>query len=329
MNKKTVVTVVVIVILAVVIALVAITKAFRASEPTLIQGEVEAQEYKISSKLPGRIDSICVHQGQDVKKGELIYVMATPEVDAKLEQAEAARRAAAAQKSKVDAGAREQVIKSAKAVVEEVQLMVDYAQKSYDRVEALYQDGVVPLQKRDEVKVNLDVAKQKLQMATQQYQMAKEGAQWEDKVAAGALVDRAQGAVNEVESYLADAAQLSPIDGEISSVIAQVGELVSTGYPVVTVVDMRSAWVSFNVTEDLLPQMNKGKKLEVYVPGLDKNIELQIQSISVEADYATWSSTRSKGGFDIRTFEIKAIPTSKDTGLRVGMTVLYELPSTK
>ncbi len=329
MNKKTVVAVAVIVTIAVVVALVAITNALRGSELTLIQGEVDATEYKISSKLAGRIDTIRVHQGQEVKKGELLYVMATPEVGAKLEQAQAARTAAAAQKSKVDAGARKQIIASAKAVVEEVQLMVEYAQKSYDRVEALYQDGVVSLQKRDEVKVNLDVAKQKLQMATQQYQMAKEGAQWEDKVAAGALVDRAQGAVNEVESYLADASQLSPIDGEISSVIAQVGELVSTGYPVMTVVDMRSAWVSFNVTENLLPQLPKGKKLDVYVPGLDKNIELEIVSISVEADYATWSSTRSKGGFDIRTFELRAVPTTKDTGLRVGMTVVYELPSTK
>ncbi len=325
MSKKLTISIAIIVVLAVIAGLVITTHVMRSNQSLILQGEVDASEHKISSKLPGRIDQIAVREGQTVSKGDLIFVMETPEVDAKLQQAEAAQTAAQAQKNKVDKGAREQTIESAKAVVQEVTLLVDYAQKSYDRVQALYEDGVVPLQKRDEVKVELDIVKQKLEIAKQQYNLAVEGARSEDKTAAGALVQGAEGAVKEVKSYLADASQYSPIDGEISGIIAEPGELVATGYPVVTVIDMKNAWVTFNVKEDLLPQLSKGQKINVFVPGLGRDIELQIQSIAVQADYATWSSTRSKGGFDIRTFEVKAYPTEQNSDLRVGMTVVYEM----
>ena len=159
--------------------------------------------------------------------------------------------------------------------------------------------------------------------------MALEGAQKEDKVAAEALVQRAQGAVNEVESYLSDAFQYAPINGEISGIISEPGELISTGYPVVTIIDIDNAWVAFNVKENLLPLMPKGKKFNVYVPALDKDIELAVHSTSVQAEYATWTSTRAKGGFDIRTFEVKTYPTTPNSGIRPGMTVVYEFEEAK
>ncbi len=327
MSTKKVVAVVVAAILVLIVALVIVTHFMRNNYSLTLQGEVDATEHKISSKLPGRIDKIAVREGQKVKKGDLIFVIGTPEVDFKLQQAEAMQSAAQAQMRKVDAGAREQTIQSARAVVEEVRLIVEFAQKSFDRVEALYNEGVVAQQKRDEVKMELDIAKQKLYIATQQYEMAVEGARKEDKAAVGAMVKGAEGAVGEVKSYLADASQYAPIDGEVSGIIAQEGELVGTGYPVVTLIDMSKAWITFNVKEDLLPRMKMDDTIEVYVPGLGRSIELIIGSIAVQADYATWSSTRSKGGFDVRTFEIKAYPINEEQGLRVGMTAIYELPN--
>ena len=305
------------------------TSVLRKNQKQILQGEVDVTEYKISSKLAGRIDSLAVKVGDNVAKGDFIFAISTPEVDAKLQQAQAVKSAAMAQRNKADAGTRRQIIQSAFGLVKEAEIAVNFAQKSYDRIQALYVDNVVSLQQRDEVKAKLDVVKQKQKIAKAQYNMAVEGAQKEDKVAAEALVQRAQGAVNEVESYLSDALQYSPINGEISGIIAEPGELIATGYPVVTIVDIDNAWVSFNVREDLLPLMTKGKKINVFVPALNKNIELMVHSVSVQAQYATWTSTRAKGGFDIRTFEVKTYPTTPNKSIRPGMTVVYEFEDIK
>ena len=191
-------------------------------------------------------------------------------------------------------------MQSAYNLWQKAQYGVGYAQKSFDRIENLYKDNVVPEQKRDEVKVKLDVAIENEKIARDQYQLAKAGAQKEDKMAANALVQRAQGAVDEVESYLADASQYAPYTGEISKIIAQNGELSSTGYPIITMMDIEKAWVAFNVKETLLPQIKIGKEISVNVPAIGKSVKLKIHSIAVQADYATWLSTDARGGFDIR-----------------------------
>ncbi len=127
--------------------------------------------------------------------------------------------------------------------------------------------------------------------------------------------------VSEVESYASDAIQYSPIDGEVSTVIAEPGELIGPGYPVITLLDMNDLWVTFNVKEDLLPKVKIGSILTAYVPGLAKTIQLKIDYMAAQAEYATWSATKTRGDFDIRTFEVKARPVKRIAGLRPGMTV--------
>ena len=289
--------------------------------PTLIQGEVEVKSIKISSKLAGRIEQMDVKEGQQVKKGELLFVLSTPEVEAKLRQAEAARNAAGAQSAKASRGARIQEIEGALNMWKKAQAGVELAQKSFDRVKNLYESGVVPAQKYDEALANLKAMQTTESAAKAQYDMAVEGARREDREAAAALVDQASGAVSEVESYISDAMQYSPIDGEVSSVIAEKGELIGSGYPVITLLDMNDLWITFNIKEDLLPKIRIGSVLKAYVPGLGGAIELKVDYIAVQAEYATWSATRTKGDFDIRTFEVKARPVAKVDGLRPGMTV--------
>ena len=289
--------------------------------PTLIQGEVEVKSIKISSKLAGRIEQMDVKEGQQVKKGELLFVLSTPEVEAKLRQAEAARNAAGAQSAKASRGARIQEIEGALNMWKKAQAGVELAQKSFDRVKNLYESGVVPAQKYDEALANLKAMQTTESAAKAQYDMAVEGARREDREAAAALVNQASGAVSEVESYISDAMQYSPIDGEVSSVIAEKGELIGSGYPVITLLDMNDLWITFNIKEDLLPRIRIGSVLKAYVPGLGGAIELKVDYIAVQAEYATWSATRTKGDFDIRTFEVKARPVAKVDGLRPGMTV--------
>ena len=272
--------------------------------------------------MPGRIDSIPVRRGQIVKKGDFIYRVTSKTINAKLSQAEALREAASAQKLKADKGARKQVIQSAYQMMKSAEQGEQLAAKTFKRVENLYKEGVVPEQKFDEVSAQYNVAKNTAKVAKQQYLLAKAGAQSEDKTSAAALVNQAAGAVAEVESYLNDAYQYSPVNGEVSSIIAEQGELVGAGFPVVTVVDMNDMWATFNIKETLLTKFTKGTKFTANIPAVGKDIEFEVTFISPEASYATWAATRTTGQFDIKTFEIHARTTAKIENLYVGMSVI-------
>ncbi len=306
----------------VVIAIIALGLYLVKSEPVLIQGTVECTSYKASSKVPGRIDSMKVEQGESVEKGQLLYVLSTPELNAKLQQAEAVRSAAKALDDKAVAGARSQQIESALNMWQKAQTGKELAKKTYERVQNLYRDGVVPAQKLDEAKANYDAMTATESAAHSQYRMALEGARKEEKAAAAAQVRQAQGAVREVESYINDAMVYSPVSGEVSTVISEEGELVGSGYPVVTILDLTDAWVTFNIKETMLPKIQMGKQIEAYIPALDKTVALQVTYIAVQADFATWNATRTQGGFDIRTFAVKMKPVDALAGLRPGMSAI-------
>ena len=311
-------------VVVIVVAVVIISRWLAKSTPMLIQGTVECTTYKASSKVPGRIEEMKVSEGEHVEKGQLLYTLSTPELDAKLQQAEAARSAASALNRKADTGARKQQIEAAMNLWQQAQAGKSLAQKTYDRVRKLYDDGVVPAQKLDEATANLEAMTASESAARAQYDLVRDGASTEDKDAAAAQVRMAQGAVSEVESYIGDAMVYAPVSGEVSTVIAEAGELVGTGYPVVAILDMDDMWVTFNVKETMLPKIHVGTRMTGYVPALGGDIELEVTYISVQADFATWSATRTLGGFDIRTFAVKARPASKNDRMRPGMSVIVD-----
>ncbi len=321
MKKRNVIWLIIAVV--VIIAVVALVGWYlKRSEPTIIQGTVECTTYKASSKIAGRIEEMKVEQGDHVTKGQLLYVLSTPELDAKLRQAEAVKSAATALDQKALAGARVQQIEAALNMWQKAQAGKELAQKTYDRVKALYDKGVVPEQKFDEADANYRAMVATEMAAKAQYDLAVAGASKEDKDAAAAQVQQAEGVVSEVESYISDAMVYAPVDGEVSTIIAEQGELVGTGYPVVAILDTTDTWVTFNIKETLLPKITVGMKMTTYVPALDRNVELEVSYISVQADFATWSATRTQGSFDIRTFAVKARPVTDVENIRPGMSVL-------
>ncbi len=292
--------------------------------PYVMQGTVEATSYKVSSKVTGRVDSLTVRRGQRVVRGQFLYGISSPEVLAKLTQAEAARSAATAMQEKVDAGARKQQIHQAYEMWQKSLAGLDLARKTYDRVKNLYEQGVVPAQKLDEAQASLQSMQTTSTAARAAYTMAVEGAQREDKQAAAALVEQAGGAVSEVESFVTETKQYAPVDGEVSSVISENGELVGTGFPVVTIVDLADAWTVFNVKETMLPKIRVGTRFDGYFPALDTTLSLTVDYIAAEASYATWAATRTTGEFDVKTFEVHARPAQPVEGLKPGMTVVVD-----
>lgn len=294
-------------------------------EPEVISGEVSASEYRVSNKVPGRLDTIYVKEGARVKEGDTIAYVSSPEVDAKMMQAKAARSAATAQSSKAKNGARQQQVEAAKDMWEKAKVGEEIAKKSYDRVQGLYEKQVVTAQKRDEVEAQYRAAVATASAARQQYEMALEGARAEDRMAAQALVAQATGAVTEVQSYIDSRYLLAPCNGEVVDIYPKRGELVGTGSPVMSILDMGDVWFTFSIREDLLKGMQVGSEVEVEIPALGKErYKAQVKQIKAMASYATWRATKMSGQYDVKSFDVKVVPTETIEGMRPGMTVLLK-----
>ncbi|EGQ7995964.1 HlyD family efflux transporter periplasmic adaptor subunit [Vibrio vulnificus] len=294
-------------------------------EPVRLQGMIEAQQYSISSKVPGRIDQVLVRKGENITKGQLVFTLHSPEIEAKLEQAKAGEKAAGALAQEAEKGARSQQIQAAKDQWLKAKAAADLMEKTYQRVNNLYNDGVVAEQKRDEAMTQWQAAKYTESAAFQMYEMAKEGVRDETKLAAAEKARMAAGAVAEVEAYANDTRIESWFDGEVSQVLLQSGELAPQGFPVVTVIDTQDAWAVLNVREDLLKHFQKDQTFSAYLPALDKKIEFKVSHIAVMGDFATWRATDASKGFDLRTFEVEARPVTPAHDLRMGMSLVVEL----
>ncbi|MDR2224331.1 MAG: efflux RND transporter periplasmic adaptor subunit [Flavobacteriaceae bacterium] len=295
-----------------------------------IQGQVDATQINVASKIPGRIENILVREGDQVKAGDVLMQIGTPEIDAKLMQAESARKAAQAMDDKANKGARGEEISATYNLWQQAKAGAELAEKTYARVENLYKEKVIPAQKRDEAFTQYKAAQEVEKAAHAKYQMVLKGARTEDKTAALAMVGQAQGAVNEVLSLKGEGVVKAPQGGEVVTIMPNKGEIVNSGYPVVNLVDLEDVWVFFNIREDLMPKFKKDTKFVAIFPALgNEKIELQVKYIAAQADYATWSATKSKGDFDMKTFLIKAYPTKKVDGLRPGMSALVEESSLK
>ena len=293
-------------------------------ETEYIQGQAEATEYRVSSKVPGRILEYKVQAGQKVHKGDTLAILEAPEVEAKKAQVEALEQAAVALSDKAQHGARKQQIEGAYEMWQKAKVGVDVMEKSFNRISNLYQDGVVSAQKYDEVKAQYDAAIATEKAARSQYHLALEGAQEEDKEMAAAKVLQAQGAVAEVNSYINETVLTAYADGEVTEIFPHIGELVGTGAPIMNVAMMDQQWASFNVREDELRQFEIGREFDAYVPALDRSIRMKVSYMKDIGDFAAWKATKETGQYDLKTFEVRATPLSVTSDLRPGMSVIVE-----
>ena len=292
--------------------------------PDVIQGQVEVTEYRVSSKVPGRILELRVSEGDYVKAGDTLAILDAPDVRAKMEQARSAESAAAALELKAQNGARKEQIQGAYNVYQQAKAGFEIAEKSYQRIQRLYDEGVMSAQKRDEVYANYKAMEAQMMAAQSQYDMAVNGARMEDKMAAAAQVGRAKGAVQEVNSYIHETVQIAQKEGEVANIYPKVGELVGTGSPIMSISVMDDMWGTFNVREDQLEGMQVGSEFTAFVPAFDKSIKMRVYYLKDQGSYAVWKATKANGQYDLKTFEIKARPIDKLDGLRPGMSLIIK-----
>ncbi|PID47850.1 MAG: hypothetical protein CR967_02790 [Proteobacteria bacterium] len=299
-------------------------KAYKP-KPYQLQGQIEAQSYSISSKVAGRIEKVFVKKGDRVKKGDLIFSINSPELQAKIDQAKASKDAAKALAQQAKSGARKQQISAAYDNYKKAKVASNLAKKTYERVNNLYKDGVVSKQTKDEAYTKYQASIYTKEAALQMYNLAREGTREETKLAALNKEKAAASVVAEVEAIASDLNIKSFYDGEVNNVLLQSGELAPTGFPVVQITDMNDAWLVLHVREDELEKFKKGSTFKGKIPALgNKSFTFKVSFISVMGDFATWRATDARKGFDMKTFEIEARAVEPIKDLRVGMSVLVE-----
>jgi len=310
---------------AIVVVVVAVIGFFALGrDPEIIQGQVEVSEYRVSSKVPGRILEIRVKEGDYVKVGDTLAILDAPEVRAKMAQAQGAEDGAAALELMARNGARKEQVQGAFQLLQQAKAGLEIAEKSYNRVQRLFDEGVMSAQKRDEALANYKAFQAQVKAAQSQYDMAMNGARQEEKLAAQAQVNRAKGAVQEVKSYINETVQLAQMEGEVSNIYPKVGELVGTGSPIMTISMMQDLWGTFNVREDQLNGMQIGTELTAFVPAFNKDVKMKVYHMKDQGSYAVWKATKANGQYDLKTFEVKARPVEALEGLRPGMSLLVK-----
>lgn len=321
-HKNILLTVAAFTVVVVIIAVIG-TLVFK-SEPEIIQGYVEVSEYRVSSKVPGRVLELRVKEGDYVNVGDTLAIIDAPDVKAKLTQAQSAESAASAMDQMANNGVRREQINGAYALLQQAKAGLEIAQKSYNRVQRLYDEGVMSAQKRDEAFANYKAIEAQVKAAQSQYDMAVNGARREEKMAAAAQVNRAKGAVQEVNSYISETMQTAQKAGEVSDVYPKEGELIGTGSPIMSVSLLDDMWGTFNVREDQLDGMRIGSVITAYAPAFKKDIKMKVYYIKDQGSYATWKATKANGQYDLKTFEVKARPVTKVEGLRPGMSLVLK-----
>ena len=292
--------------------------------PEIIQGEVEVSEYRVSSKVPGRILELRVKEGDYVHVGDTLAILDAPEVQAKKTQAQSAEDAAAALSDMAEAGARKEQVSGAYQLWQQAKAGLEIAQKTYERVQRLFDEGVMTAQKRDEALANYKALQAQEKAAKSQYDMAMNGARQQEKRAAQAQVNRARGAVQEVQSYIRETVQISNVEGEVSNIYPKVGELIGTGSPIMSIAVMSDLWGTFNVREDQLKGLKIGDTFTAFSPAFNKELKMKVFYIKDQGSFAVWKATKANGQYGLKTFEVKARPEEKFEGLRPGMSLIIK-----
>lgn len=189
-------------------------------------------------------------------------------------------------------------LQTVNAALDEANEQLVLAQKTYDRINNLYKTGVVPKQQFDEVSYKYTAAQKKVQAV--------------------------KGQKDEVMAYYSELTIVAPIDGEVVQIISNPGEIVATGYPILTILNTNDMWAVFNIREDELKNINKGNKYPVYVPALDKSFEMEVTYVSALGSFATWKPTKQQGNYDLKTFEVRLKSNEKIENLRPGMTTVLK-----
>ncbi|WP_158976492.1 HlyD family secretion protein [Cellulophaga sp. L1A9] len=291
-------------------------------EETVYSGMLETTEVNVSSEISGRVLSLLVEKGSNVEKGEILATLEPDVLNAKKGQAEGMVKAARSLFNKAEYGARKEEINALQNQYQMAKSQFDFAEKTYKRYQALYADNIISKQEMDELQFKYDAAKEQMNAAKSVWEMAKKGARKEDISAAYGSYESAKSAYNEVEAFYDELKIVAPTAGVISNQIAEEGEVMAAGYPIVTIQIPEKVYAIFNVREDDLADFKMNQVYKATVPGLsNEKVDFKVSYIAPMADFATWVPIKAKGEYDLKTFEVHLKPQDRILELRPGMSI--------
>jgi HlyD family secretion protein len=295
-------------------------------QPLLVQGEADARRIDIAARVDGRVSERPVDRGQNVTAGQLLIAIDNPELLTKLKQAEAARTVAAADLARILKGTRQEVVNARRAAVASAEAQLKLQQQNYDRTRQLAEKGFAPIQKLDEATAALEVAQRSLEQAKAALNEAVAGYTVEERRVAEASVVKANAAIVTLKAQIGELTVTAPTRAQVYQVGIELGEYVSPGVPLLSLVDLGDVWLRFDLREDLVKRLKVGDRVAVRMPALgDRDVTVEVRTIATRGEYAGWRATRATGDFDLRTFEVRAYPVEKMPELRPGMSAYVDL----
>ena len=288
----------------------------RKSTPPLI-GVVHETEIRIAPDISARLASLSVKPLQPVRKGDVIAVLSSPEVAASLEEAKANAESARANLANVVAGVRQEERDTAAQNVAIAASNVTLAKEQFARVSVLAAKNYASKQQYDEDAAALSKAEASLVLANAAFDQTKAGPTKEELAVAQSQVALAQATVADLEAQLAKTTLTSPVDGIARLLVAERGEAISPGQPVLTLGVDGDRWFTFTIREDRLQGLTIGSKVALRTAAGDR-FEAEVTELRPLGEFAVWRAARAVGDHDINNFLLRADPTRPDAEARAG-----------
>ncbi len=289
-----------------------------------IVGVVRATEVRVEPEVDGQLVSITVKKGAQVHAGDVLASLSAVELTAQADQARAALASATANRNNVYAGVRQEQIDSLKAEIAKASARLEYLQAQLTRTSTLARQSFESQQALDQAENDAAGARADVAKAQANYDAAIAGPTREERAIADAQVQAAAAALAVLERRLEKTILRAPADGTVSVVVAEVGENVRAGQPILMVEAAGRQWLSFNVREDHLSRLAVGKTVSVMRNGADGATKAVITELRPLGTFATWQAERVIGDHDRNTLRLRLDPEGQPAGLEPGMTVWIE-----
>jgi HlyD family secretion protein len=304
-----------------VITMVIIIYFVNQPNTIILQGEVESNRVDVAARVQGRVIQFNYDVGDNVKQGDILLNLSNPALLAQLATSEAQLKVAMASRDNTYS-TRPETIDLQKAQLDKAKSDLLLAQTSYERINRLVKNGTVSKQNYDESFNQYQAAIKAHEAAKANLALAENGSSVEQKKLADVQVEQSKAALEQVNADVNELTLISPINGQITTRVAEVGQLYSPGTPLYSIIDLNDIWFTFNIREDLLGDLKVGDTFKVKVPALNNQvIDVKVTVLNALGQYANWQATKATGDFDLKTFEMRAKPINQVSGLRPGMSV--------
>jgi len=285
-----------------------------------IVGVVHATEIRLAPEVGGQLASIKVEKGSRVRAGDVVAELSALELTAAVAQARAALDAATAFRDNIYAGVRAEQVASLAAEIAKAKSKLDYVQGQLTRVSTLARSDFASQQALDQATYDVAAARADVAEAEANHAAAVAGPTKEARFIADAQVQAAATALTVLERHLGKTVLRSPVDGAVSVIVAEIGENVRAGQPVLVIAATGQQWLSFNAREDFLRGLTVGTTVEVARAGTGEKTPAVVTGLRPLGAFATWQAERAVGDHDRNTLRLRLDPRDP-TGLEPGMTV--------